>query len=715
VEALRTPNPFTPDLEEELAPMSDIMSSGGRATNGGARPQGPIPVQTSPATVSRAAVIPPTEIMRRREERARAQQERAQATSEEQRRRLQGEWDEYDSQAASVTAPPPVQQQAAPQPTQATHRRTQSAAMPTARPQPGQPTTAVTYPQVAGQTSQAAGYATSAGVVQPPIKVPQSAQQAAPPGATGTRPRASTTRQPRPVQQPTAGPSRSQRPVQPAQAPRIGAAPGPPSRSAQEAADIRAEREHLPQAGLPAGTSAEGMGRRGDGSVSTFPHAFERWEMLSSKWEGMTSHWISRLQLNSEELQNQPMLAQLSRQVTDLSAAGANLFTALVELQKLRASSERKFQRWFHDTRTEMERQQELIGQLERALIQERRDRADDQVNWEKLVENARRTEHSFSRLNAEKDRELQIAKDESRRAWEELGRYEALERERQKALAQGLPVEIGGYTVYPRLFPESRQGSVLQRPSTQGDPRPSSRRGPQASHSIEDDPFVAETGAGDAIQEQSDAGTWSPSRSTAGLGPPSTSRTSAYTTAGYGTTAGYTSFSSPPGGPPLGFYSQANTHLDNHPSDEDLRYERDDVGNILIDEYGRPLSYRRGLHEARSSESEGENAPYTSFTNDPADRRRIPGTSSQAMGPAHGVAGPGAPSMQTRPEADFGFFNEEEEEGEDAGYGVEEQEEEEGGAHYHPTRLSDVPEEDELSRASEAGASRGGVTGAPF
>jgi hypothetical protein len=75
---------------------------------------------------------------------------------------------------------------------------------------------------------------------------------------------------------------------------------------------------------------------------------------------------------------------------------------------------------------------------------------------------------------------------------------------------------------------------------------------------------------------------------------------------------------------------------------------------------------------------------------------------------------------MQTRPEEGFGFFDGEQEEEEDdvsqrytgAGYGLPEEEQ---GAHYHPTRLSDVPEEDELSRASEAGASRGGITGPPF
>jgi hypothetical protein len=46
----------------------------------------------------------------------------------------------------------------------------------------------------------------------------------------------------------------------------------------------------------------------------------------------------------------------MSRQITDLAAAGANLFQALIELQRLRASSERKFQRWFFETRADQER-----------------------------------------------------------------------------------------------------------------------------------------------------------------------------------------------------------------------------------------------------------------------------------------------------------------------------------------------------------------------
>jgi len=61
----------------------------------------------------------------------------------------------------------------------------------------------------------------------------------------------------------------------------------------------------------------------------------------------------------ADELSRDPLNQQMARQINDLSAAGANLFHAVVELQRLRQSSERKFQRWFFDTRDEQERARE--------------------------------------------------------------------------------------------------------------------------------------------------------------------------------------------------------------------------------------------------------------------------------------------------------------------------------------------------------------------
>ncbi|KAG5963459.1 hypothetical protein E4U57_006189 [Claviceps arundinis] len=178
----------------------------------------------------------------------------------------------------------------------------------------------------------------------------------------------------------------------------------------------------------------------------SFPHAFERWETLSAHWEGLTSYWIRKLEQNKDDINRDPLSQQLARQVTDLSAAGANLFHAVVELQRLRASSERKFQRWFFETRTELERNQEVTAMLEKALERERRDR-DDAIR--EAVEHERGSSKAQKQL-AEMRKELTISKDEARRAWEELGRREQEERDRTLSLQSGKPTMVGGVQVVP-------------------------------------------------------------------------------------------------------------------------------------------------------------------------------------------------------------------------------------------------------------------------
>ncbi|KAG6044314.1 hypothetical protein E4U39_003476 [Claviceps sp. Clav50 group G5] len=178
----------------------------------------------------------------------------------------------------------------------------------------------------------------------------------------------------------------------------------------------------------------------------SFPHAFERWETLSAHWEGLTSYWIRKLEQNKDGINRDPLGQQLARQVTDLSAAGANLFHAVVELQRLRASSERKFQRWFFETRTELERNQEVTAMLEKALERERRDR-DDAIR--EAVEHERGSSKAQKQL-AEMRKELTISKDEARRAWEELGRREQEERDRTLSLQSGKPTMVGGVQVVP-------------------------------------------------------------------------------------------------------------------------------------------------------------------------------------------------------------------------------------------------------------------------
>ncbi|KKY22078.1 hypothetical protein UCDDS831_g03914 [Diplodia seriata] len=160
--------------------------------------------------------------------------------------------------------------------------------------------------------------------------------------------------------------------------------------------------------------------------------------------QGLTSYWIRRLEQNQEELAGQSLTQQMSRQITDLSAAGANLFHAVVELQRLRASSERKFQRWFYETRSEQERQQEGLGELRKAIEVERaaREEALEQLRGEK------QKSMKANKMVQEMQRELSISKDEARRAWEELGRREQEERERVVSLREGQPTLVGGVQV---------------------------------------------------------------------------------------------------------------------------------------------------------------------------------------------------------------------------------------------------------------------------
>ena len=223
----------------------------------------------------------------------------------------------------------------------------------------------------------------------------------------------------------------------------------------------------IPPAGLPPSSSfqpGEGPGTSAGAArpKNAFPHAFERWEALSAHWEGMTSFWIRKLQENTEDLDRNPISSQLSRQVSDLSAAGANLFHAVVELQRLRASSERKFQRWFFETRAELERNQEVNAQLQSLIDEERRGRADairDAVEHERANS---KTQKQLSEMR----KEMLISKEEARRAWEELGRREQEERDRTLSLQQGLPTIVGGVQVVPMTQgAPSRQASAREGP----------------------------------------------------------------------------------------------------------------------------------------------------------------------------------------------------------------------------------------------------------
>lgn len=202
--------------------------------------------------------------------------------------------------------------------------------------------------------------------------------------------------------------------------------------------------------------------------------------MLSSRWEGLTGYWVSRLEQNRQELSHLPLEQEMSRQITDLAAAGANLFQALIELQRLRASSERKFQRWFFETRADQERAREMSSELERSLRVERQQRADAVAQVEQLDKDKTTAE----KMVEETRRELQISREECRRAWEELGRREQEEREVTTSLRDGHPALVGGVQVTPMPMPgvPSRSNSQSNRPRTAtGPPNPSAASGPQS------------------------------------------------------------------------------------------------------------------------------------------------------------------------------------------------------------------------------------------
>ncbi|PNY27186.1 uncharacterized protein TCAP_02891 [Tolypocladium capitatum] len=400
-EALRHPQVFTPDVVEESASMADLMavSTAPAASNGNGLPSPRRPTAGPAPTGSPSGIRGPRMIMQERA--AREARQRAEAEKQALER------DRAEQEARLLEE---AQRRNA-------DRRSAGVA---AGQGSGTDTRQQTDPRHQGQTT------------------PPDTTQAPPRGSAGaTAKRPSQQRPPQPAatqQTPpqtytTAGAGQQQQ--QPPQEPDIGA-----------------------QAGEPAAQSADVAKPR-----SSFPHAFERWETLSAHWEGLTSYWIRKLEQNKDDVNRDPVSTQLARQVTDLSAAGANLFHAVVELQRLRASSERKFQRWFFETRAELERAQEVNAMMEAALQKERRDRAD-------AIRDAIDQERGTSKIQkqlTEMRKELSISKEEARRAWEELGRREQEERDRTYSLQTGQPTIVGGVQVVPMT-----QGG----PSRHGAPR---------------------------------------------------------------------------------------------------------------------------------------------------------------------------------------------------------------------------------------------------
>ncbi|CAL3968192.1 unnamed protein product [Diplocarpon coronariae] len=442
-----------------------------------------------------------------------------------------------------------------------------------------------------------------------------------------------------------------------------------------------------------AGTSA--LSQAAAPARSSFPHAFERWETLSAHWEGLTSFWIRRLEENSNEINRDPLSQQLSRQVTDLSAAGANLFHAVVELQRLRASSERKFQRWFFETRAEQERAQEIQAMTESSLEQERAERAAaiaEAVSRE-------RDKSNIDKQLAEMKRELQISKEEARRAWEELGRREQEERERTASLRDGQPTLVGGVQVVP-MMPgvPSRHGSARDPPS---DAPYAASQAPEVEDPIDDRDTNYQQYAQSQGSESADPFVTTPT-------------TRANTDPSLPTHPAFThsqehSQSPAPAVQPASssaFYQQyqgsglipdpADRQTPSEPSAmSDDEYEIDSQGQFIRDAQGNKLRYQGAGSDADTDEYDVASERESEIANRPS------------YGQVSGVEyGRGAPSTAaSRPPTSNPMVGEPVDySGEGYGAGPE------WAAvprHHHPTRLSDVLEEDEHSRTSASQVSR--------
>ncbi|THW22997.1 hypothetical protein D6D23_05795 [Aureobasidium pullulans] len=539
---------------------------------------------------------------------------------------------------------------------------------------------------------------------------------------------------------------------------RISSAPDPPSASKGD--DLREEV-------------------RPSTTRMNFPHAFERWEDLSSHWEGLTSYWLRKIEGNTDEIRrNIPSAAAMQRQIQDLSAAGANLFHGLVELQRLRASSERKFKRWFYEMRAEQEKWQEdradLLGQIQDERNAKEQALAD--------VVQARRDARQQENVANEARRELNISKNEARRAWEDLGTMEAARLGWIGDLRQGLPTVIGGFQVVP-MHTSSHQGSE-RRPTTGGSPQyhqARSQQSPEVHQSqqqyqpivpdvqyqeeepspTDTDPFTESARAGQHLHHEPDLQQLGPDEAyAAGSTPASTStaRTaispqqqrrdlsphavspsihpnvtttrptiqpspSASTGAVrdepelfYQQPPGKVYLHSSPGSAgagsrtPVAETTQTIRELGSRPSyesntTEETEYEIDEHGNVRRDAQGRPIVYRNPSRSAQHNASHVSSEDYDTAA-DVARERELAARYGVNIPPPQV---PHAPT--TSAEAMASFATSTVDDADPAGYRAAEPADYEGAGygdwealqsrHHHPTRLSDVLEEDERSRTT--------------
>jgi len=752
------PRQFTQDFIELNAQMSDLVGSAvgnGRTQNGGSRAPGPVPQPFAGGDRVRT----PTDIMRdrqNREARKKAETERRQRElDEEERRRIrQEENSEPDRRTAAAGVVPegssyrrssgPRRSAGEPPSETGEKRPADRGSGSSTRANIPSATQPATYVSSGGRTEKTSktsdldeeNLAGVGGLPQPPPR-PRRATRSTDqrrPGETMPRPT------PRAVSAAAAANSQPEMTKEYKNA------------SLDTTAGISQSRAfgYQPQPGQdpPGGSQPRSV------NTSSFPHAFERWETLSSHWEGLTSFWIRRLEQNKEDLDGNPINQQMARQVTDLSAAGANLFHAVVELQRLRASSERKFQRWFFDTRAEHERYRENQSKFEERLRNGQQAAADAQAALGRLQKekNLALTDKGVAGKQVdEMRRELDIAKKEARRAWEELGRREQEERDRTISLKQGHVTIVGGVQVVPMVQGASRQGST-NRPSTREGPSagPASLQGAQLESPMEDEPGYTTY---DAARSETDTdpfteggrvnipqGTYresdrittttttitNPYQQTSNASAAAVQAARAATTsvpyqpdsqavrstaASSGSNPTYLNYrpdasaSAPTQPATSSFYQHEGTSLQGQPrvteadersyvpsvedtlSEED--YELNENGEIRRDAQGHPISGSRRLGSEDSDEYDVQ---------DQLERERMFGRSygSSMSGVEYGSGPPTAAGRQPSQDAPADYS------GSGFGAGWEAM-----PRHHHPTRLSDVLEEDERSRASPSRASQ--------
>lgn len=733
-EFLRKPNNFTPDLEEENAQMSDL--GGGRASNGGARTGGPVPVPSGTPT---GGMRTPRDIMRERTAReARRQEEQQKA---EEARRMEERKRSAERRAATVPGAAPRLNQ------------------PSSQYAPNTGVQQGDYDGAGDIRRSDSGRVSGADVLGEPVSRTQEYPSTRTRGPSTSR---QDYAQQQPAPQPTASGTRrtQQSQSQPRQPSGQSAAGASTSQSQQQSGDA---------------------GQRA--TSSSFPHAFERWETLSSHWEGLTSYWLHKLEQNTEEIRNTiPNASTLNRQITDLSAAGANLFHAVVELQRLRASSERKFQRWFFETRGESEKNSEVLGSMERQLKLERSAReeaANNRVAAEEAAMIARKE-------LAEMRKELDISREEARRAWEELGRRNQDALDLADNLKNGRVGVVGGVQVVPYFGGPSRSGTgASQRPGTREgqqpgqygsvagassagaaglaspgdeaeyyrerpsptntDPFTEQQQPPDKSslaagtyrpYPVASDPNIVQQGATASLPSQQRGASASAGRSQGASSGPPASAQEAQRFYQHGATE--TFLHSPPGSSSGGQTRsggqtaparredvRSEASYADTMSEGDTEYAIDAGGNIQHDEQGRPIVFRRRM---RSQEEESEDpydedairherelaahyrAQQQGYGGGEAGQQQGEGYAPEAGGilpEAPSVPSTSAQAMETYTPTTSGGATSGGTSGPDyegSGYGGWENVQ--TTRHHHPTRLSDVLEEEEerSSRRSRTG-----------